>query len=93
MEQRLYVANLPFTLTEKEIAEIFSAYGTVKSVLIMPCRLTGQRSRGVAYVTMDSRDNALQAMASLDGGRVDGHNLVVNQNWGTPVEECLPVAV
>ena len=93
MEQRLYVANLPFALTKKEIAEMFSAHGTVKSVLIMPCRLTGRSSRGVAYVTMDSRDNALKAMASLDGGRVDEHNLIVSQNWGTPVAECLPVAV
>ena len=93
MDKRLYVANLPFSFTEEEIEGIFAAHGNVESVLIMPCRLTGQSSRGVAYVTMDSRDHALKAMASLDGGRVDGHNLIVNKNWGTPVEEFLSVAV
>ncbi len=93
MDKRLYVANLPFSFTEKQVAEIFSAHGTVVSVLIMPCRLTGRSSRGVAYVTMDSRRNALKAMASLDRSQIAGHNLIVNKNWGTPVEEWLPVAV
>ena len=76
MDTRLYVANLP-SLSEEEIEGIFSAYGTVESVLIMSCRLTGRSSRGIAYVTMDSQDNALKAMASLDGGQIDGHNLIV----------------
>ena len=93
MDKRLYVGNLPYSFTEEAIGKVFSAHGTVESVLIMPCRLTGQSSRGVAYVTMDSQDNALKAMAALDGGQVDGHCLIVNKNWGTPIEESLPIAV
>ena len=70
MHKRLYVGNLPYSFTKKEIKELFSAHGTVESVCIMSCRQTGQSSRGVAYVTMNSEDNALKAMVALNGSQV-----------------------
>ncbi len=90
MNTKLYVGNLPYSFTEDEIEEIFSAHGTVESVLIMPCRLTGQSSRGVAYVMMDSQNKALRAMAALNGSQIEGRSLIVNKNWGerkSPTQE------
>ena len=88
MNARLYVANLPHCFTEEEIEAMFSEYGIVESVQVMPDKLTG-RPRGVAYVGMDCRENALLAMAVLNGTQFEGRNLIVNKNWGerkSPIE-------
>ena len=46
MSKRIYVGNLPFSVTEEEIRSMFSAYGEVISVNIISDRETG-RSRGL----------------------------------------------
>ena len=81
MNARLYVANLPRSFPEEQLAAMFSEYGIVESVQLMPDKLTG-RPRGVAYVGMDRRENALLAMAVLNGTQFEGRNLIVNKNWG-----------
>lgn len=69
MGKRIYVGNIPFSCTEEELEELFSAHGAVESVKIISDRETG-RSRGFAFVEMEAAgaDAAIQALDGRDMG-------------------------
>ena len=77
MENRLYVGNLPFSTTDEDLKQAFSAHGTVTEVAIISDRVTG-RSRGFAFVTMSSPDEANAAVTGMHGKDFGGRNLTVN---------------
>jgi RNA recognition motif-containing protein len=72
---KLFVGNLPFSVTENELLALFSQYGNVISCKIIIDRETG-RSKGFAFIEMDNAD---QAMAALDGNDFNGRNIKVNE--------------
>ncbi|CAL9134450.1 33 kDa ribonucleoprotein, chloroplastic-like [Musa acuminata AAA Group] len=74
---RLYVGNLPFTMTPAELAEVFSEAGTVETVEVVYDRVT-ERSRGFAFVTMASVEEANEAIRMFDGSQVGGRTVKVN---------------
>ncbi|URD83061.1 33 kDa ribonucleoprotein [Musa troglodytarum] len=74
---RLYVGNLPFTMTSAQLAEIFSEAGTVETVEVVYDRVT-ERSRGFAFVTMASVEEANEAIRMFDGSQVGGRTVKVN---------------
>jgi RNA recognition motif-containing protein len=78
MGNRLYVGNLPFTTTEIELQDMFAQAGAVTEVLLMQDKFTG-KSRGFAFVTMASEDEAKNAVSQLDGKPIDGRPLRVNE--------------
>ncbi|UCH83280.1 MAG: RNA-binding protein [Candidatus Latescibacterota bacterium] len=75
--KRIYVGNLPFSATESEIRELFSAHGTVHEVTLLTDRETG-RPRGFGFVQMDDQE-AAAAIQALDGTDFGGRNLRVNE--------------
>lgn len=78
MAIRLYVGNLPFSISEQEVEELFRQIGVVESTNLVTDRDTG-RSRGFAFVEMDSREAAEAAIAALNGHEIDGRALTVNE--------------
>lgn len=78
LAKRIYVGNLPFSSTEEEIREAFSAHGTVTGVDVITDRETG-RPRGFAFVEMEEASAADAAIAALDGNDFGGRNLRVNE--------------
>jgi RNA recognition motif-containing protein len=79
MGKRLYVGNLSFDTTEAAIAAHFEEGGRkVSTVTIVQDRDTG-RSRGFAFVEMDSDGDAQGAIQALDGGQFEGRSLKVNE--------------
>lgn len=74
---RLYIGNLPFSITNSQLAELFAEAGTVASVEIVYDRVTG-RSRGFAFVTMESVEDAKEAIRMFDGSQVGGRTAKVN---------------
>src|SRR5215468_2180284 len=78
MSVRLYVGNLPFSISEAEVEEMFRQIGVVESTNLVTDRDTG-RSRGFAFVEMDSREAAEAAIATLNGREIDGRALTVNE--------------
>ena len=74
----LYVANLPFTTTEEELAQLFHPYGEIASVRIITDRDTG-RSRGFGFVEMPNAMEANAAIAELDGTSLGGRALTVSE--------------
>jgi RNA recognition motif-containing protein len=75
MSTNIFVGNLPFSATEDEIRDLFSAYGTVETVSLIMDRETG-RLRGFGFVEMAS--GGREAIAALDQRDLDGRQLKVN---------------
>lgn len=71
----LYVGNLPWALTEDELADAFGRLGAVQAVRIITDRETG-RSRGFGFVEVDGI--ALQeAIEAMNGSELQGRRLTV----------------
>ena len=77
MSNKLFVGNLSFNTTENDLNDAFAAHGTVSEVNLMMDRSTG-RSRGFAFVTMNSPEEAQKAIDALNGKSIDGRALTVN---------------
>ena len=75
---KLYVANLGYSVIEVELEELFFSYGRVQSVKIIRDRKTG-RSRGFAFVTMSSIEEAETARIALDGTNFKGRKLKITE--------------
>ena len=73
----IYVGNLSYRMNDKELEELFSKFGAVKSAKVIMDRETG-KSKGFGFVEMEESD-AVNAIAALDGKEVDGRNLRVNK--------------
>ncbi|HYT20909.1 MAG TPA: RNA-binding protein [Candidatus Polarisedimenticolia bacterium] len=78
MGTKLYVGNLSFNTTENELQELFSQAGAVQEVTLMQDKFTG-KSRGFAFVTMGSEQDAQNAISKLNGQTVEGRPLTVNE--------------
>jgi cold-inducible RNA-binding protein len=77
MNNKLYVGNLSFNLTENSLNDAFAAHGTVTEVNLMVDRVTS-RPRGFGFVTMSTDEEAQNAIAALNGTELDGRALTVN---------------
>ncbi|MEM7234175.1 MAG: RNA-binding protein [Planctomycetota bacterium] len=78
MAQRLYVGNLPYSMNEDAVRDLFATYGEVESVDLISDRETG-RPRGFGFVQMANDQSAASAMEELNGKSVDGRALTVNE--------------
>ncbi|MDE3067625.1 MAG: RNA-binding protein [Verrucomicrobiota bacterium] len=87
MSTKLFVGNLSFNTTENELHEAFSAHGTVVEANLMMDRMSG-RSRGFAFVTMSTPEEAQKAIAAMNGATLDNRALTVN--IARPKEERPP---
>jgi RNA recognition motif-containing protein len=75
---RLFVGNLPFDTTESQIKELIAGQNrSVRSVKIVTDKDTG-RSRGFAFVDLDSDEEAKAAIAELNGKDFGGRPLKVD---------------
>jgi len=78
MGRKIFVGNLPFSIGEGELRQLFEQKGAVEAVTVMRDNDTG-RSRGFAFVEMASEEAAQKAIAELNGYSVDGRSLTVNE--------------
>lgn len=74
-EQSVYVGNLPWRATTKEIEELFGRHGKVRQATIITDRRTG-RSKGFGFVDMSS-GAAETAVEALNGSSMGGRDLKV----------------
>ena len=71
----LYVGSLPASTTEESLQELFSQFGTVRSVKLAKDLFTG-KCKGFGFLDMEGHE-ARAAIAGLDGKSFDGHTLKV----------------
>lgn len=74
----LYVGNLAFSLSEDELRDAFSDYGTVSSAKIIVDRFSG-KSRGFGFVEMDNRQEGQKAIDEANGLELQGKKITVNE--------------
>jgi RNA recognition motif-containing protein len=78
MGNRLYVGNLSYQATSETVRSAFAAMGEVTDVHVVTDRESGQ-SRGFAFVTMGSSQDAQKAISEMNGALLDGRALRVNE--------------
>lgn len=84
---KLYVGGLAYSVNEKELEELFAAFGAVASAAVIKDRDSGQ-SKGFDFVEMTNDDDAQKAIQEMNGKEVGGRSLTVNQ--ARPQEDRRP---
>lgn len=87
MAKKLYVGGIPYSTTEAELSEAFSATGPVTSSAIIIDKMTG-RSKGFGFVEMTNDADADKAIEMWNGKDFQGRSLTVNE--ARPLEERAP---
>ena len=78
MGKKLYVGNLPYSVTDQVLVDSFSQVGTVTSAKVITDRDTG-RSKGFGFVEMSSDEEAANAITQFNGADYEGRSLTVNE--------------
>ncbi|PSO53239.1 MAG: RNA-binding protein [Cyanobacteria bacterium QH_8_48_120] len=74
----IYIGNLSYEVTQDDLTDVFTEYGTVKRVYLPTDRETG-RMRGFGFVEMESEAEEASAIETLDGAEWMGRDLKVNK--------------
>ena len=78
MATRIYVGNLPYSIGNEQLAQIFGAYGDVVEASVVMDRDSGQ-SKGFGFVEMAEDAAARNAIASLNGTTLDNRTIRVSE--------------
>ena len=74
----IYVANVPYSVKDQDLRELFEPYGEVTSAKIIMDKATN-RSRGFGFVEMSDDNAGRQAIEATNGKNFHGRDLVVNE--------------
>lgn len=78
MTKRLYVGNLPYSITEDELRDLFNQVGEIEKLTIITDRDTG-RSKGFGFVEMATEELAQTAITRFNGYSINNRSLTVNE--------------
>lgn len=87
MSKTLYVGNLPWATTQKDLLEFFSDEAQVLDARIITDRETG-RSRGFGFIEVED-DEAEKVIETMNGKSMGGRELIVNEAKPRPNETGL----
>jgi len=76
--KKLYVGNLPYTVSDSDLQRLFEPHGAVQSAQVVVDRDTG-RSKGFGFVEMETGEAAQAAISALNGQDFNGRSLTVNE--------------
>ena len=82
----IYVGNLSWSMTDEDLTNLFTEYGTVTSGKILKDKMSG-RSKGFGFVEMEDDEAAKTAIANLNETEVMGRKLIVNESQPRPEGE------
>ena len=74
----IYVGNLPWSISDQELADAFGAYGNVEKASIISDRDSG-RSKGFGFVEMPNQNEGEAAISELNGAMLKGREARVNE--------------
>lgn len=78
MNKKLYVGNLPYSISEEELKTAFGQYGSVLSARIIMDKMSG-RSKGFAFIEMGTDEEAQKALQGMNGKEIGGRKLMVSE--------------
>jgi cold-inducible RNA-binding protein len=81
---KIYVGNLPWSIDEKGLGDLFSAYGELEEVKLITDKFT-RRSKGFGFVTIADDEAAKKAISEMHEKDIEGRKLTVNE--AKPMEE------
>lgn len=87
MSMKLYVGGLAYSVTDKELQDLFAELGEVVSATVIKDRDSGQ-SKGFGFVEMKEDSAAQEAIKTLNGKSVSGRSIMVNE--ARPQEDRRP---
>jgi|SRR3989338_2616493 len=76
-KKKLYVGNLPWSIDDQGLKDLFSALGEVTEAVVIKDKYTG-RSKGFGFVTFANEADAEKAVTEMAEKEVDGRKIVVN---------------
>ena len=74
----IYVGNLPYSIKDDDLRELFAEHGEVTSANVISDRHTGH-SKGFGFVEMSNQAEAEAAIQALNDSSVQGRTIKVNQ--------------
>ena len=74
---KLYVGNLPYSVNDDALRDLFSSYGNVLSASIIFDRMSG-RSKGFGFVELEDDSEAERAISEMNEKELEGRKLVVS---------------
>lgn len=83
MSKKIYVGNMNYNTSERQLQDLFAQYGDVSSVNIIVDRFTG-KAKGFGFVEMENAEAADAAIAALNGQEFMGRQLRVNEEQEKP---------
>ncbi len=78
MGTRLYIGNLPYSMTDADLHDLFSSAGPVKAAEVIRDRDTGQ-SKGFGFVEMENQEGADEALRTLNGSSFQNRQIRVDE--------------
>ncbi len=75
---KIYVGNLPFTIEDDKLKELFAPYGEIEEAIVIKDKFSG-RSKGFGFVTFKEDESAKKAIAEMNDKEVEGRKLKVNE--------------
>lgn len=78
MSMKIYVGNLPFSVNEKKLRELFEPFGELDEVTLISDKFSG-RSKGFGFVTFSNDEDAKKAIAEMNEKEVEGRALKVSE--------------
>jgi len=75
---RIYVGNLPFSVTQEKLKELFSSFGEIEEAMVVTNKFSG-RSKGFGFVTFVDEASVAKAIADMDKKEVEGRKLIVKE--------------
>ena len=75
---KIYVGNMPYSVTSEDLAKLFEEYGRVQDSQVITDRETG-RSKGFGFIDMPDNAEADEAIKALNATQLQGRQLTVNQ--------------
>lgn len=75
--KKLYVGNLPWSMSGDSLRDLFSEFGEVVEAVIISDRMTG-RSKGFGFVTFATEEAAKAATEAMNEKDLEGRKIVVN---------------
>ncbi len=77
MQNKLFVGNLSWDVTDESLQEVFSEVGEVLEAKVIVDRMRN-RSKGFGFVTMATEELAQSAIDQLNGKEIDGRAINVS---------------
>ena len=75
---KVYVGNLPFSVDDEKLKELFGSYGEIEEATVIMNKFSG-RSKGFSFVTFKDEESGKKAVSEMNDKEIEGRKLKVNE--------------